>query len=128
MSYWRAGEPALWMSAGSQNNPTTSTILADTGPIAQVGDYMAQVIICCDAISTVNIQWRTADNSANVALTINGVTNVQEQRVFFNVAGGGIAEFVIPMRINNANERLRVVPNATVTGNVSASIYWQRMT
>lgn len=127
MSWFRAGEQVLWSSAGSQNNPGLTFVMADTGPITTVGDYYAQIVISCDAVATFNIQWRLNDNSANQTITINGVANTAEQRVFFNQSGGGMAEFVVPFRVNKANERLRVVTNASVTGNACATILWQKM-
>ena len=127
MTWFRSGEQVLWSSAGTQNNPGSGVVLADTGPIPALGDYYAHVIISCDAVAVINIQWRLFDNSGNQARTINGITNTAEQRIFFNTTGGGYGEFVVPFRVNTANERLRVVTNAGITGNADASILWQKM-
>jgi len=115
MSYWRAGEPVVVYSAGSQSGPTNTTVLADTGQIAAVGNYQALVIIGTDTAGAIDIQWRSADNASNV----------WEHRAF--PGANQNMEFLFPTRINNVNERYRVIPNATINGNVCASIFWQKM-
>jgi hypothetical protein len=115
MTYWRAGEPVLWYTQGSQSGPTNTTVLADTGQVAALGNYQALIVISTDTAGAINIQWRAADNTSNV----------DEHRVF--PGANQNMEFLLPVRVNNVNERYRVIPNATINGNVCASIFWQKM-
>jgi hypothetical protein len=126
MTYPRSGEPATWYTEGTQNNPGTSTVLATTGPIATgaldtVGAYLAQILISTDASAVLNIQHRNATDTANVTST-----NKQgEQRVF--LAANQQVEFLVYWRPTATSERLRVIPNASVTGNVCVSLFLQKL-
>lgn len=115
MTVQTPGEPATWFSEGAQLNPLTTTVFASTGQVTVVGNYQAHITISTDAAAVINIQWRNAADAANN----------KEQRIYF--AASQTAEFIFPMRIDAINERVRVIPNANVTGSVSASIHWQKL-
>lgn len=142
MSHWRTGEPVYWFSAGVQNNPTNATVMADTGAISDrlqgssvigepaQGNYLAHVIVSCDTGAVFLIQWRNVANNAMANPTYNTVQQVTEQRLYVGTAAatpGGVAEFMLPMRIENSGERVRVMMNASITGNACATILWQKM-
>jgi hypothetical protein len=88
-------------------------VLADTGALLGVGNYYALLLISTDAAAAINVQRRNVGNS----------DNLWEQRLFY----GSNQRDVIPVlfRIDALGERLRLIPNSLVTGNVSASIIWQ---
>ena len=109
------GEVPTWSSEGAKNNPDSGAALADTGAIAVVGTYLARVVVATDATAVLNLQWRNAANTANN----------KEQRLFY--AANDRDGVAFPFRIDVANERLRIIPNTSVTGNACASIIWERV-
>lgn len=113
------GEQAVWTSEGVQTNPDTTTVLADTGQLP-VGDYICHVIIGINntaaAVATLGIQWRNAANSGNN----------EEQRLYYPASLPSRDGYTFPFRSDAANERVRIIPIANVTGTVSASIFWQK--
>lgn len=113
------GEQAVWNSEGVQTDPTTATVLADSGQLP-VGHYIAHVVISINntaaAVATLGLQWRDATNASNN----------EEQRLYYPASAASRDGFTFPFRSNAANERLRLIPVANVTGTVSASLWVQR--
>lgn len=101
-----------WTSGALQANPVDTTVLVDTGPLAQ-GNYLFATVIATDTASTADVQWRDATNA----------TNNDSQRRF--IPSGQNDDFLFPNKITLANnERLRIVQVGNLTGNEQASIYW----
>jgi hypothetical protein len=94
---------------GKQTNPTTATVLADTGELS-AGMYEVRVTVGCSAAATMNVEHRNAANGGNV-------TDV----VLLRVAAGQTGMYVFKYAVN-VNERFRVVPEANITGDAEASI------
>lgn len=101
--------PAAFNSAGKTNNPTTATVLADTGALASA-IYEVRVFVGCDVAATFVVQHRDAANTGNV-----GSVPV------LRAAAGQTAEYVFTTALN-ANERMRVLPEANITGNAEATV------
>ena len=110
-----AGEPPTWSTIGAVTAIATDTPLADTGAIAGVGTYLARVIVSVDATAVLNLQWRNAANDGNN----------KEQRLYYGASQRD--GFLLPFRVDAANERLRLIPNANATLNACASIIWERI-
>lgn len=116
MSHYYPGEPSTWYTNGNVASPLSTSPLADTGQITAAGNYLAEVVVSSDVGAVINLQHRSADNS----------TNVTEQRLF--VSASGTVSLWLPCRTDNANERYRLIPNATIApGNVCGSILFQKM-
>lgn len=116
MSHYYPGEASTWYTNGNIASPLSTSPLADTGQIAAAGNYLAQVVVSADAAAAINLQHRDTANA----------TNVTEQRLF--IGANGTVSLWLPCRIDNANERYRLIPNADIApGNVSGSILFQRM-
>jgi len=100
-------------SQGASVNPTTATVLCDTGALTG-GIYSAIVIATSTVDTQFAMQHRDAANAANV----------DDVQVFTVLAGASIA---LPFRFAvNPNERLRVLPNANPaasTANVSITAW-----
>lgn len=116
MSHYYPGEPSTWYTNGAIASPLSTSPLADTGQVASVDNYLAQIVISADNAAVVAIQHRDAANA----------TNVTEQRIY--VGANGTASLWLPCRIDTANERYRLIPASNVSpGNVSGSILFQKM-
>jgi hypothetical protein len=96
-------------SAGKTTNPTTTDVLADTGAIP-ASLYELRICIGCSAAATFNIQHRNSSNDGNVSDT-----------VLLRAAAGQTGEYVLKYSINN-NERIRVLPEANITGTAEATV------
>jgi hypothetical protein len=96
-------------SAGKQTNPTTADVLADTGAIPSAL-YDVRVLVGCSAAATFNIQHRNAANDGNVSDT-----------VLIRAAAGQTGEYIFKYALNT-NERIRVVPEANITGSAEATV------
>lgn len=104
-----ASYPAIHDSAGKQTNPTTATVLADTGA-ASASLYEVRVFVGCSAAATFNIQHRNAANDGNISDTVT-----------LRAAAGQTAEYVLKYHLNQS-ERIRVLPEANITGDAEATI------
>jgi hypothetical protein len=96
-------------SAGKTTNPTTADVLADTG-VMVAGIYEVRVFLGCSVAATFNIQHRNAANDGGIS-----------DPVLIRAAAGQTGEYVLKYGIN-LNERIRVVPEANITGAGEASV------
>lgn len=110
-----AGYDYAWVSEGAANNPGATTVLATTGALASVAEYIAYVYISQDTAAAINVQWRNAADDGNV----------EEQRVYG--AANSDRELIVFFKTTAANQRLRIVPNASITGNACASIWYRKI-
>lgn len=94
---------------GTLTNPTTGTVLADTGQLP-AGLYEMRVAVGSSVAATYSVQHRNAANSGFVSdtTTIRG-------------AAGQTGEYVFKYSIQ-VNERLRVLPQDNITGDAEATI------
>lgn len=102
-------------SQAESTNPTTSTVLADTGAITAPGVY--EVLVCTSASANAQfvLQHRNAANGGNISDTAG----------FYTLANSG-SEFRGRYFINY-NERLRVLPDDNLTGTAFCTIYAWRV-
>lgn len=115
MALRQANYPVIRDSQGEQTNPTTSTVLADTGAIPLGGIYEITVISSASALGEFLIARRNAANDANVGDTVH----------FYSPASTTVA-FVLPFEIEK-NERVRVIPQANLTGDAVVTVVAQRV-
>jgi hypothetical protein len=101
-------------TTGSQTNPTTATVLADTGALPS-SLYEVRVLVGCSVAAAFVLQRRNEANDANVG-------DVPVLRA----AAGQTGEYVLKYELLT-NERLRVLPAANITGSGEATIQVERM-
>lgn len=101
-------------SAGESTNPTTSTVLATTAA-RPAGRYICYVTIATDAAAQFDIQRRNSADAANVGSVATVYVPANDTRQF-------MFGFVL-----DADERVRVVPNAGITGVAVVTLNWQRI-
>lgn len=113
----KAGEKPIADSQGEVTNPTTSTLLADTGELSDVGLYEVMVSISAlTALAQVQLEHR---NTANAA-TLNDVPPML-------VAAGTGAQFLFKIEVVNKKERIRAMMFANQTGKTWVHIEAQRV-
>lgn len=115
MSFYDWGNPPRVETEGELTNPTTATVMADTGALA-AGRWHIFVSIGCSVAGQFQIQRRNAANGANV-----GDVPVKY------IAAGQSAQFVY-QTVLEAGERVRVLPDDNVTGTAVADLVFQQMT
>lgn len=103
---------AGWISGALLTNPATNAVVVDTGAVAGAIDFHAVLVfvwasVACDVI----VQHVAAD----------GTTVLQQQIVRINVTTA--VHFSIPVMFG-ASQRVRVIMQAGVTGNVQGSIFY----
>jgi len=108
------GENHRWYTEGAKSNPSDTTDLATTSDVGKAGDYLAECVVSADAACVINIQ-----------LVLDGAVE-KTQRLYYS--GASRDKFSIPFRADSSSHLLRIRPNASVTGNVSASIFLQKLT
>ena len=108
------GEPPTWSTIGAVTAIATDPPLADTGAMG-IGTYLARIIVSVDATAVLNLQWRNAADDGNN----------KEQRLYYGASQRD--GFLFPFRVDAANERLRIIPNANATLNACASIIWEKV-
>lgn len=101
--------PYAFNTTGKQTNPTTSDVLADSGALPGA-IYEVRVFVGCSVAATFVVQHRDAANSGNV-----GSVPV------LRAAAGQTAEYVYTMAFNT-NERVRVLPEANITGAAECAV------
>jgi hypothetical protein len=109
MAFRLANHLPVLETAGKTTNPTTTSVLADTGALASA-IYEVSVFVGCSAAATFVIQRRNAANDASV-----GDVPV------IRAAAGQTAEYMLTYALNT-NERIRVLPEANITGDAEATI------
>jgi hypothetical protein len=123
MSNRLSNYPLTIDSQGLLTNPTTATVVADTGALTSdlggSGTYEVLVTFSTSATAIFQVEHRNIANSANV-------DDVQ----IFQVAANTVV--AIPLRFflkvdATGGERVRVMMQTNLTGNASASITVQRV-
>lgn len=119
MSQRQANGTVVADCQGEQTNPTTATVMADTGALgAEVGGggtYEILVVVGQTALAEYQLQRRNAANGALVG----------DALIFYGPANNTVA---IPFRLEaERGERFRVMMNANLTGDAVASIMVQRV-
>lgn len=108
------GYPIAHDASADETNPTTATILADTGAL-EGGIYRAHLVLGASAAAKFAVQRRNAANSANVGDVVN-----------IYVAAGTTEEVTLRFALEK-DERVRVTMLANLTGTASAAIQAQRV-
>ncbi len=110
--------PAIIDSQGEQTNPTTATVMADTGALTagQLGVYEVRVILSASADAEFAVQHRNAANGANV-----------EDPAVVYVPGTASGQYLFEFCANNVGERFRVMMNANLTGDAAAYVAAKRV-
>lgn len=96
-------------SAGILTNPDTATVLADTGALPR-GFYEIRVLPGCSVAAIFYVQHRNSGNDANVT-----------DATIIRAAAGQTGEYILKFPIDE-NQRVRVLPAASITGNAEAFI------
>ena len=114
-----ADYPIVRDSAGEQTNPTTSTVMADTGHRALFTGGTGFYEVLCAASTTANAQFQLeVRNRANDA-------TVGDAHVFYCPANQTVA---VPFRVQlESEQRLRIMMNANLTGDAAATVVAQRV-
>jgi hypothetical protein len=103
MAQSNAAYAAYHDSAGKVTNPTTAEVMADTGALPGAL-YEVRIMVGCSAAATFNVQHRNAANDGNVSDT-----------VIIRAAAGQTGEYILKYALVK-NERIRVLPEANITG------------
>ena len=123
MAQRQAFYPVIRDSQGEQTNPTTATVMADTGALIDTstaytgggGIYEVLVSLSATALAEFVVQRRNVANGASVG----------DVFVFYCPANAGRD---VPLRFEvEAGERIRVMMNANLTGDAVANITAQRV-
>ena len=122
-----ANYPMYSDSQGEATNPTTATVMADTGILGTLrpgstdaywgggGIYEVLVTTSATAVAEFVLQRRNVANNANVG----------DVHIFYVPANQTVA---IPFRMEaEAGERFRVMMNANLTGDAVANVQAQRV-
>lgn len=114
-----ANFPVVRDSQGETTNPTTTTVMADTGAIPAdlggTGVYEVLVVASASARAEFLVQQRNIQNDANVG----------DAHVFYVPTDVPVA---VPFRFYiEVGERVRVMMNANLTGDAAVSVIAQRV-
>lgn len=110
MADFAPGNAPILNSAGEQTNPTTATVLADTGAVPYGGYYEARVIVSADATAQFDVQRRNAANGANVGSVVTFYCPANDSRQ------------IVLLYTLEAGERIRVMVNQNLTGVAVATV------
>src|SRR5690349_15346896 len=116
MAVRAAFNPPLTGSVAIANNPTSGTVMADTGAVPSDGIYEIRVILSQDAAALYKLARRNAANGADVSpfpIALYGAAAQSSEYVW-----------TVPL---NAGERVRVTMGANLTGNAQAAIQAEAM-
>lgn len=112
MQYY-GGYPVTLDASVDTTNPTTTTILADTGALPG-GVYEARFVFGASAAAIFAIQRRNAANDANVGDAVNVYCPANDSK-----------HLALRWELE-VNERLRVTMQTNLTGDASAAVSAQR--
>lgn len=104
------GNAALTDTQGQKTNPTTSTVLADTGAVPLAGLYDLSLLLGASAAAEFAVQVRNAANDTTVTTY-----------VVYGAAGQTGQYLMRAVRLD-LGQRVRVVMNATLTGTAAAVV------
>ncbi len=105
----------FWDDGALTTNPATDAVLKDTGAL-EAGDYLFGFMFQATAAAIFRIEWRNAANSATL----------KSQNI--PIPASNLIEPIFPTKITlAANERVRVVIVAGITGDAQASIFRSRI-
>ncbi len=96
--------------AGVTTNPTTVSVLADTGELSP-GLYDVRVLVGSSVAAVFYIQHRNAAN-----------TDAQSDVVPVRAAAGQTGQYVFKFDVNVSGQRVRVLPAANITGDAEATV------
>lgn len=119
MSEYQSNYPVVSDSQGEQTNPTTATVMADTGALGSSvgggGIYEAFVVASASVLGKFQVERRNAANDATVG----------DVRPFYCLAASSVG-YLFRFEILNG-EWIRVMMTANLTGTAEATITVQRV-
>lgn len=107
------GYPVHLSASADTTNPTTASILADTGAL-EGGVYDVRVVLGASAAAKFAVQRRNAANDANVGDVI----------IIYCAANVGLVHTLLTEL--EPNERIRITMATNLTGTAAASVASQR--
>lgn len=110
MSMYSRGNAPILDSQGELTNPTTATVIADSGVVAFRGLYEVRVIIGGSVAAQFQLQRRNAANGANVGDVVG-----------LYGAAGQSSQFVLNYYLD-AGERVRLMMDDNLTGTAYCAI------
>lgn len=102
-----------WTTEGRKTNPGVATVLADTGPLSSGTSYSPHVVVSSTIAIQVVLQRRDAANAVTLQDHVFPIAANQP----FHIPIQGVIDIA-------DGERLRLVPNAAVTGIAQGSLFW----
>lgn len=116
MAIRNAGNPPLVGSVAVATNPTSGTVMADTGAVPYGGLYEIRVILSQSAAAAYNLSRRNAANGGDVS----------PYPIVLYGAAAQSSEYVWLVTLE-ASERVRVTMAANLTGTAQAAIQAEAM-
>lgn len=104
--------PPKTTTEGKKTNPTTSTVMADTGALPYECIYQVRAILGASDTATFQIQHRNAANDAN------------QVAVVVYVPANASGEYLVDVTAA-AGERVRVMMDANLTGTAAATLNYE---
>lgn len=116
MAQRQPGNKPLIGSVAIATNPTSGTLMADSGAVVNNGNYEARIIISQSAAAVYNVARRNAANGADVS----------PFPVALYGAGGQSSQYCILVHLE-AGERVRVTMGANLTGQAQVMVQLEEM-
>ncbi len=116
MALRSAGNPPITASVPVATNPTTNTVMADSGAVTADGNYEARIILSQSANAVYSLQRRNAANDGNVS----------PYPIILYGSGGISSQYALLVRLNTS-ERLRVLMGGNLTGDAQVVVQIERM-
>jgi len=109
------GNPPILAAVALATNPTSGTVVADSGAIAKGGLFEVRIIVSPSAAAAFALQRRNTANDANISpFPVTLYAQAQS------------AQYAVLVSLET-NERFRVVMGADLTGTAMALLQLERM-
>lgn len=102
---------AQWFTEGKKTNPGANVVLADTGPLVSQ-EWRVTLVGTANIRAAVLLQHRNVAND----------TTLKEQWIVF-LADATLSPQIIAISLHTANERIRIVTDTVLVGNIQVSIF-----
>lgn len=102
---------ATWNTEGQKSTPSSGTVLADTGQLL-AQEWRATILLSATVTANVKLQHRNANNNGNV-----------EELALSILSSNPLFISQLAISVLNADERIRIITDGTILGNVQASIF-----
>lgn len=98
-------------ASAATTNPTTASVLADTGAITDPGQYEVRVFVGCSVAAIFSVQHRDAAN-----------TGIVSDSVLIRAAAGQTGEYILKYHVTVTGQRFRILPAANITGEAECTV------